>query len=171
MKNTFKALTAGIAAVIASAAMVSTASAATYVDCNGNIYNDGVNDGIVCYQDYDGSIYAYQDDIYYYSSHDFYQYYTQYYYYPEISYDRYIYQSGSYIGEDAFYGSIYYDQYCGYYAYNNGYYLYLGWNFSITTHVGIDRYGRNVFYNNEIGYFVFSGNSYISYGFDISNVL
>ena len=148
MKNTFKALTAGIAAVIASAAMVSTASAATYVDCNGNIYNDGVNDGIVCYQDYDGSIYAYQDDIYY-----------------------YIYQSASYIGEDAFYGSIYYDQYCGYYAYNNGYYLYLGWNFSITTHVGIDRYGRNVFYNNEIGYFVFSGNSYISYGFDISNVL
>ena len=44
MNNTMKALTAGIAAVIASAAMISTASAATYIDRHGNIYYDNSND-------------------------------------------------------------------------------------------------------------------------------
>ena len=170
MKNTIKALTAGIAAVIASAAMISTASAATYIDYNGNVYSDGTADGIVCYMDYDGTIYTYQDNVYYYSTPDFYNYCSQYYTYPaSYSYD-YIYRNASYIGEDALYGSIYYDPNIGYFSCNGGNYISFGFRFALSSYAGIDRYGRTVYYNSDIGYFVFSGNSYISYGFNCSNI-
>ena len=173
MKNTMKALTAGIAAVIASTAMISTASAATYVDYNGYTYSDGVSDGIVTYVDYDGSIYTYQDSAYCYSINDFYDYYSQYYTYIDpyhYNYD-YIFNTTSYIGEDAIYGSIYYDPYIGYFAYNGGdNCITFGFNFAISSYVGIDRTGRKVYYNKDIGYFVLSGNGCISYGFNRNNV-
>ena len=173
MKNTMKALTAGIAAVIASTAMISTASAATYVDYNGYAYSDGVNDGIVTYVDYDGSIYTYQDGAYSYSINDFYDYYSQYYTYIDpyhYNYD-YIFNTTSYIGEDAIYGSIYYDPYIGYFAYNGGdNCITFGFNFAISSYVGIDRTGRKVYYNKDIGYFVLSGSGCISYGFNRNNV-
>jgi hypothetical protein len=174
MKNMKKALTATAAAIIASTAMISTASAATYIDYNGNLFDDGINDGIVCYEDYDGSIYAFQDNCYWYSapntSYSFYDTYNYYtaptsYFYYDTSY------SISYVGRDCFYGDVYYDPYCGYYATNgNGSYISLGWNFSLTKYVGTDRHHRCVYYNDSIGYFVFSGNSYISYGFNSANI-
>ena len=173
MKTTMKALTAGIAAVIASTAMISTASAATYTDYYGYTYSDGVNDGIYTYVDYDGSIYTYQDSAYCYSMNDFHNYYSQYYTYLDSYYYNYnyIYNTSSYIGEDAFYGSIYYDPYIGYFAYNGGDSLItFGFNFAVSTYVGVDRSGRKVYYNKDIGYFVWSGNGTISYGFNRSNI-
>ncbi|MBQ4362415.1 MAG: hypothetical protein II782_00240, partial [Oscillospiraceae bacterium] len=83
----------------------------------------------------------------------------------------YIFNTTSYVGEDAIYGSIYYDPYIGYFAYNGGdNCITFGFNFAISSYVGIDRSGRKVYYNKDIGYFVLSGSGCISYGFNRSNV-
>ena len=146
MKNMKKTLTAAIAAVIASATVISTASAATYIDIYGNTYYDGINDGMVYCEDYTGAVYAYQDS-------------------------RYTSRSTTYIGEDAFYSSIYYDSSCGSYAHNSAdNYTYLGWNFALSRYVGTDRRGRKVYYNDAIGYFVINGNSCTSFGFSSSAI-
>ena len=62
MKKVIKSIAAAFAAIIASTAMISSASAATYVDYYGNTYFDGINDGAVYYVDnLYGSYYSYQE--------------------------------------------------------------------------------------------------------------
>ena len=140
MDNTMKALTAGIAAVIASAAMISTASAATYIDRHGNIYYDNSNDCAVYYEDSHGN----------YRSHS----------------------NITYVGEDYFCGSVFYDPVCGYYSYNGGdSYDPLGWDFTLTEYYGTDTHGRYIFHNDTIGYFILKGDNYIPYGFDPSDIV
>lgn len=106
-----------IAAIAASIITVSAfsvlTSARTYIEADGTTWSDGVNDGIICVDD--GDSFTEYDTVL-------------------GTYDVYTYSSKKtyYIGEDAFFGSVYYRDDIGYYAFYSNYPVELGYDFVIT---------------------------------------
>ena len=138
MKKVIKSIAAAFAAIIASTAMISSASAATYVDYYGNTYFDGINDGAVYYVDnLYGSYYSYQEtyvgydvfygDVYFDPSYGYYA-------HTGSSYFEYLgwnFTLTQFAGIDAYGRNIYYNSSIGYFVLDNyGSYISYGNNLS-----------------------------------------
>lgn len=81
-----------------------------------------------------------------------------------------VYQETVYIGNDAYYGKIYYSTEIGYYAYNGGSnYQPLGWDFTMTEYIGKDIHGRKIYFSDDLGYFYLKGDNY--YVVDINTIV
>ena len=77
----------------------------------------------------------------------------------------------TYIGNDIFYGDVYFDPDYGYYAYNmNCGVDYLDWDFEFTEYTGVDTHGRSVYHNKTAGYFYFRDDVAVTYGQNINSV-
>ena len=137
MKNTIKALTAGIAAVAASAAIISTAGAAVYIDQYGDISYDNSNDYTIYYEDCYGYYYRHKNVKY--KGED--EFYGSIFYDPVIGYysynggDSYIHLGWDfcitvYKGTDRYGRYVYYSDDIGYFVISGSNYISYGYDIS-----------------------------------------
>ena len=150
-----------MAAVMAAAALATTAGAAEYINSDGTYWYDGVNNGKV-YVQVDNGNYASQ------SSYDNANYCAR----SDNSYSS-SYNTGyteKYIGYDVYYGNVYYRPDNGYYTKVSGGTRYLGQGFTFTEYVGRDRYGRELYYRNEFGYIYLKGSTWYTLGYNYNNI-
>lgn len=168
--NIKKTITSAIAAVMAAAALATTAGAAEYYGNDGSYWFDGINDGKVYAEDNYGYYYDVDTGNYVYQvSYDNANYCAR----SDNSYNYISYSNGytdKYIGFDVYYGNVYYRSDNGYYTKVSGGTRYLGQGFTFTEYVGRDRYGREIYYRNEFGYIYLKGSTWYTLGYNYNNI-
>lgn len=168
MKKIIRNIVSAAAAVIASASMVISASANTYIDKDGNVtHEQNYTDFMVYVQDSDGNYkltydyvymgrcelygdvyctpangwFAYNDGIRIELGHEF---------SPTKRY-----------GKDSEGRDLYYNDYVGYFVFDGEERFVYGYSY------GRDPEGRRVYYRNDVGYYAYDKNGNIYYGNEV----